>query len=462
MMTLSDGKVIACSEAFRQSLLSSGSQSHVGLPIYGRSKHGDLLIAYPLTPKKRKECLFLIHGSCWAEYSNAFANIAKYSGEIHVAWPSEGIESAAHLLSQQASAERIVVSPTGRQFDRLVDPSNWDKCIYIEAEPYVSGENTPTGARSINFSGSWLDGERIRIEILGTQPLLHVGEPVALSSPLYIERPADFELRQAVSNHESVILLRAARKFGKTSALLRAIHHAEEVGIHPVVLDLRAATKDDFQSAKRFYQWMIEQLLLQSENREIPVWEDIFGPNSNLESALRQVLAENEHGNLLVLDGVDRLFDCEFRDDFFGLLRSWHNRRALHSDPFWDSLSILLSYSAEGQSLVTDVNQSPFNVGVHLTLEPFSEDQTQELCSLVGWQGGVDVFSIAAGHPYLTAMLISRLVAGDTVESAIAATMESPLLVRHRTLLTSDEALRTACVQIMREGRTTDQPSLWR
>lgn len=461
MMTLSNGKVIACSEAFRQLLLNAGSPSFIGLPIYGRSKHGELLIAYPLTLRKRVECLFLMAEHEW-DVSTEIMNIEKYDSEIHVAWASTGRQEAmAHLLSHQSRADKIVVMPRGRYYVRLLGWDRRDDMLYIENSGTHVDEVIPHDSKVIHFSGSWLDAERLRIEILGTRPVLHVGEPVALASPLYIERPADSELRRAISNHESVILLRAARKFGKTSALLRAIHHAETSGVRPVVIDLKAATKDDFCDAQSFYQWIIEQLMLQSDGREYPEWEDLFGPNSNLESALRQVLAPQSRGNLLVLDGVDRLFDCEFRDDFFGLLRSWHNRRAMHSDPFWDSLSILLSYSAEGQSLVTDVNQSPFNVGVHLTLEPFSEAQTQELCAFAGWEGGVDVFSLTAGHPYLSAMLVSRLSAGDSVEAAISATIESPLIVRQRELLARNKELRDACAQIMREGHTDDQTSLW-
>ena len=72
------------------------------------------------------------------------------------------------------------------------------------------------------------------------------------------------------------------------------------------------------------------------------------------------------------LDEVDRLSNCAYKNDFFGLLRSWHNFR-------WAPFTIVLAYAAEAHLLIPDLNQSPFNVGTRLTLEDFTFEQVADL-----------------------------------------------------------------------------------
>ena len=81
----------------------------------------------------------------------------------------------------------------------------------------------------------------------------------------------------------------------------------------------------------------------------------------------------------LALDEVDRLLQTPFHSDFFALLRSWHNSRAL--DEQWDKLNMIMVISTEPYLLIADVNQSPFNVGLKIYLEDFNEAQIRDLTS---------------------------------------------------------------------------------
>jgi hypothetical protein len=63
------------------------------------------------------------------------------------------------------------------------------------------------------------------------------------------------------------------------------------------------------------------------------------------------------------------LFSHKYASDIFSLFRSWHNLRAL--DPYgpWCRLTIAIAYATEAHLFISDLNQSPFNVGTRLTLE---------------------------------------------------------------------------------------------
>src|SRR5207302_11048053 len=79
------------------------------------------------------------------------------------------------------------------------------------------------------------------------------------------------------------------------------------------------------------------------------------------------------------LDEVDRLFTCSFGSEVFVLFRSWHNARSLDPTAPWHKLTLALAYATEAHMFITDMNQSPFNVGTRLVLADFTLEQVSEL-----------------------------------------------------------------------------------
>ena len=106
------------------------------------------------------------------------------------------------------------------------------------------------------------------------------------------------------------------------------------------------------------------------------------------------------------LDEVDRLFTCPFGSDVFALFRSWHNERSLDPTGPWRRLTLAITYATEAYLFITDMNQSPFNVGTRLTLSDFTLAQVTELNGRYGspLQSPPEVsryFDLVSGHPYL-------------------------------------------------------------
>jgi hypothetical protein len=109
---------------------------------------------------------------------------------------------------------------------------------------------------------------------------------------------------------------------------------------------------------------------------------------------------------VVAIDETDAIFQTAFSQDFFAMLRSWHNLRAHPGRPGWKKLDIILSTSTEPQFFIERAHESPFNVGVVLPLEDFTVDQVARLNAMHPRPlppGDVErLHALVHGHPYLT------------------------------------------------------------
>jgi hypothetical protein len=117
------------------------------------------------------------------------------------------------------------------------------------------------------------------------------------------------------------------------------------------------------------------------------------------------------------LDEVDRLFTCAFGSEVFGLFRSWHNERALDPEGPWSRLTLAIAYATEAHLFITDVNQSPFNVGTRLTLDDFTYEQVADLNQRYGAPLAREAelrrfYTLLGGQPYLVRRGLNELVSG--------------------------------------------------
>jgi AAA-like domain len=137
------------------------------------------------------------------------------------------------------------------------------------------------------------------------------------------------------------------------------------------------------------------------------VWNSRRGPSVNFERYLRrEVLGRIEAPVVWGLDEVDRLFECSFGSEVFGLFRAWHNERALDPSGPWGRLTLAIAYATEAHLFITDVNQSPFNVGTRMELQDFNFEQVSELNRRYGGplRDEAEVaryYRLVSGHPYL-------------------------------------------------------------
>lgn len=243
------------------------------------------------------------------------------------------------------------------------------------------------------------------------------GGSVPLNSPYYIERYTDVELRKCFPRGEGVILVKGPRQVGKTSLTARAMTWARSHGYKTALCDFQTVNISQLSNDQGLYRVIGHRF---AKDLGVPFdwqgkWSDWLGPNDNLEEAVEHVLSQMEGPVLWVMDEVDRLFGQPVANDFFGLLRGWYNRRTLEPDGPWHRLTFLITYATEAHLFITDLNQSPFNIGVRLELADFSTEQMAELnecygLPLVAEEDVLHLHELTGGHPYLARRAYDWLV----------------------------------------------------
>jgi hypothetical protein len=298
-----------------------------------------------------------------------------------------------------------------------------------------------------------------------------VGGAVPLNSEFYLVRPADGELRTAITRYDSIVLIKGGRQIGKTSMLARGLQAARERGAKVALTDFQKFNASNLETVSNFYLSLAESLADQLEVSAVPsdVWDERRGPNVNFERYIRrEVLSKLNAPLVWGLDEVDRLFVCSYGSEVFGLFRSWHNERALDPSGPWAGLTLAIAYATEAHLFITDMNQSPFNIGTRLVLEDFTPPQVAELNRRHGSplksQAELDRFiRLVSGHPFLVRRGLYEMANKQTDLAAFEAGADrdegifGDHLRRILVLLAKDPAL-TEVVRSLLSGQPCPTP----
>lgn len=236
------------------------------------------------------------------------------------------------------------------------------------------------------------------------------GGAVPLDSQFYVVRPVDNEFYQAIGRRDSILLLKGARQMGKTSLLSRALEQARGSGFRVAITDFQKLDASQLESVESFLQALGAMIAIQLDLDVFPqdVWKRQLGAKENFERYLRrEVLAKAESPLVWAMDEVDRLFACPFGSDVCGLFRSWWNARAYEPAGPWFKLTLAIVYATEAHLFITDMNQSPFNVGTRFELGDFTFEQVADLNDRYGSPLPDEArrsrfFRLIGGQPYLT------------------------------------------------------------
>jgi hypothetical protein len=302
---------------------------------------------------------------------------------------------------------------------------------------------------------------------------------------------ADEQFRAAIARQDSIVLVKGPRQVGKTSLLGRGLHQARQAGAQVVQTDLQTLNAAHLESAETLLLALGESIAEQLDLEVMPadLWESRRGPSPNFRRYLRrEVLAPlsversafsvetdaafvSPQGSTLNaqrsphlvwgLDEVDRLFHCDFGSEIFGLFRSWHNERVLDPTGPMAQLTLAMAYATEAHLFITDVHQSPFNVGTRVVLEDFTRDQVADLNARYNspLRDEADLarfYRLVGGHPYLVRCGLDALATQGAdltaLEECTAAggTIFGDHLRRLHTLLRRDPELCEAMRAVLR------------
>jgi hypothetical protein len=236
-------------------------------------------------------------------------------------------------------------------------------------------------------------------------------------STLYVERPSDYTALAAIARQGITLSIKAPRQMGKSSLLMRIVDTATRQGKRVALLDFQLFEKAALTDANTFFRQFCFWLTIEMgvEDRLDDYWPAPLGNTQRCTRYVSRHLLPNL-GNPLVLalDEVETIFETAFRDDFFGMLRSWHNSRA--GSPIWKQLDLALVTSTEPYQLIGNLNQSPFNVGTQIELTDFTPEQVADLNHRHGSPLHPDqipeCMALFGGQPYLVRRALYLVASG--------------------------------------------------
>lgn len=248
---------------------------------------------------------------------------------------------------------------------------------------------------------------------------------VPLESNRYLHRSrVDDRAFAEIIQPGCVIRIKAPSGFGKTSLLLRLLHHVHQLGYATASIDLRQTDTETLAAPHTFLRWFCAALS-RKLNLSIHLddyWDDLLGSNLSTTLYLREAILPHLNSPLvLALNEVERVFEYpQTAKNLLPLLRSWHEES--QHDDVWKQLRLIVAYSTDAY-LPLDINQSPFNIGLPLTLPEFTPQEVQALASFYSVNLSeaecTRLIALIGGNPALVGLALYHLHQGMMLENLL-------------------------------------------
>jgi hypothetical protein len=256
---------------------------------------------------------------------------------------------------------------------------------------------------------------------------LHIGGSVGVGEACYIERKADQDLYESLKRGECCCIFNS-RQMGKSSLRVHMIDKLQHEGFYCATIDPQTIGVNSTQE-----QWYgsVASSLIDSfgldDRFELDDWiseHQHLSPIAWLDAVLAKVLLTEISAPIVIfVEEIDRLRSLSFSiDDFFLLIRSCYERRAL--DEKYNRLNFVLIGVTTPRDLIRSNDHSNFNIGREIELTGFRFDEAGAF--LEGMRGLVpdpeallsEVLSWTGGQPFLTQKLL-----GLTLQNLDRATL---------------------------------------
>jgi hypothetical protein len=219
----------------------------------------------------------------------------------------------------------------------------------------------------------------------------------------YVERGADREATAAGGCRCETVVVRGPRQFGKSSLLVRYVALCRHNGKAVVSVNFSM-----FEEAiiSRYGAFLSALAATLARHLRLPAPPGNTTTQQKFISFIEYTLLASLEGPVVfVFDETDRIMRQAYAQDFFSMVRSWHDNRA---DPAqeWHKLGLALVTSSEPKLFIKNALTSPFNVGLRLSLEPFTAAELAVLNARYGSPLSdaecAQLHRLAGGHPFLT------------------------------------------------------------
>jgi WD40 repeat protein len=255
-----------------------------------------------------------------------------------------------------------------------------------------------------------------------------VGTPLHAVRAGYVRRKADTQLYETILSGQYAHVL-APDRSGKTSLIAATAARLEALGCKVAVLDLaQIGLRDGGGDAGRWYYNVAYRLLRQLRIRyDLQSWWHDRSMLSNRQRLLEfysEILLHSISERIIVfVDEIQCIEDLPFADQLLASFRAAHNART--TDPDFSRLSFVLLGECDPLSLISEPEQSPFNITQQIVLDDFTREQLDLFATELNL-GSEDakkaldrIFHWTRGQPYLSQKL-ARQLARDDIEGDVA------------------------------------------
>lgn len=206
------------------------------------------------------------------------------------------------------------------------------------------------------------------------------GGAIDFDDPYYVPRGFDEKALRLASTPGQTVVLKGPRQVGKTSLLFRMMDQAQKSEKSVAFVDFQVFETAALENSVRFYERLTDSI---ASELSLPPPSEPETPQDVTRWMETQVLRPSPKPVVLVIDESERAMWSNFREDLFGMLRSWHNLRGSPIRRDWKKLDLFLVTSTE-PALFIQGAQSPFNVGTIIPMSPFGPEEMNAIHAKYG------------------------------------------------------------------------------
>ena len=277
----------------------------------------------------------------------------------------------------QAIGDRAAIEFAVGFYDALGADRSYEEayefgCSAIDLEG-INESSIPVLKSRLNELNSQQQGQAKSSRAIDKSQVFVIEDPfgsVPLDSDFYIERPPiEADCYEMIFSEGALIRIKAPKQMGKTSLMTRILDYAKRHDYQTANLNFQSVDAELLTNLDLFLQWFCASV---SDELNMPdkignYWKGVLGSKNKCTNYFgRYLLPEINNSIVLALDEVDEIFKHPtIAADFFGLLRTWHERSK--NEEAWRQLRLVIVHSQEVY-IPLKINQSPFNVGFAIEL----------------------------------------------------------------------------------------------